>query len=209
MPILTDPPDDGGFWGKPGRDWTPEERLRAKIWLNTPPQIRPLLGYTSHHLGRGSTADDAEEAWGTFCADRLDKTIDLYDARAPFVPFLLMRLRQFSWREGERIRARREEALERQSMDGNTHELVIVDSARDPERALELQEDLRLLQRCLSGMSPDYAVVVVRHHLDGEPVAEIARELGISEGSVKVRLHRARHKLRTCLGGPALTVTSA
>ena len=47
--------------------------------------------------------------------------------------------------------------------------------------------------------------VVVRRELRGLSHAAIATELGISETASKVRLHRARAKLRTALGDDDLT----
>jgi RNA polymerase sigma-70 factor (ECF subfamily) len=42
--------------------------------------------------------------------------------------------------------------------------------------------------------------VVVLHHLLDLPVRDIARDLGVSEGTVKSRLNRGRSALHTILG---------
>jgi RNA polymerase sigma-70 factor (ECF subfamily) len=47
---------------------------------------------------------------------------------------------------------------------------------------------------------------VVLHHLLQMPVEEVARELGISTGSVKARLFRGRRALATQLTEPAREV---
>jgi DNA-directed RNA polymerase specialized sigma24 family protein len=43
----------------------------------------------------------------------------------------------------------------------------------------------------------------VLHHVDGRPLAEIARTLGIAVGTVKWRLHKARSALERALEAEA------
>lgn len=58
----------------------------------------------------------------------------------------------------------------------------------------------RVVCRCvtleLKALKPEYATVLQRCDVDGRPVAAVAGELGISPGSARVRLHRARRALR-------------
>lgn len=58
----------------------------------------------------------------------------------------------------------------------------------------------RVVCRCvtleLAALKPVYATVLRRCDVDGRPVAAVAGELGISPGSARVRLHRARRALR-------------
>ena len=197
MLILPDPPDDEGPFRKPGSSWSTEERLRIKVWLNTPPRIWRLVRYTAFCLGRGTSDEDAEDVWASFCLTELDKTIDWYDpARAPFFPFLLMRLRQFCSDARARIAKRREEPLESRTQDGDVHELVVVDPDDDPEQRLVGQISLR---QCLAALGPEMLAVVVRRCFQGQSVRETARDLGISEALVKIRLFRAKRRLRECM----------
>jgi RNA polymerase sigma-70 factor (ECF subfamily) len=48
-----------------------------------------------------------------------------------------------------------------------------------------------------------YRQALVLHHLIGLPVAEVATELGIPEGTVKTRLARGRRRLAEALGEPS------
>lgn len=48
----------------------------------------------------------------------------------------------------------------------------------------------------LAHVRPDYAEILRRVDLDEEPVAEVAKELGITANNATVRLHRARKALR-------------
>lgn len=58
----------------------------------------------------------------------------------------------------------------------------------------DLRHDLGTALRCLP---PKLRVVVVLHDVYGLTHGEIAEDLSISESASKVRLHRARHRLRS------------
>ncbi len=70
------------------------------------------------------------------------------------------------------------------------------------EDALSLlarQETRALVQGCVQRLPETYRVVLVLRDIEELDTAEVASVLGISEGAVKVRLHRARQALRTLL----------
>ena len=51
----------------------------------------------------------------------------------------------------------------------------------------------------LPTMRPEYAQVLQLSDLDGQPAEAVAKEVGITRGNLKVRLHRARRQLRNRL----------
>jgi RNA polymerase sigma-70 factor (ECF subfamily) len=55
------------------------------------------------------------------------------------------------------------------------------------------------LQRAISQLPPGYRTVFVLHDVEGYDHDEIAKTLGVSEGTSKSQLHKARLKLRTLL----------
>lgn len=55
----------------------------------------------------------------------------------------------------------------------------------------------------LERLRPQDRMILVLHHLEERPVAEIARSLGIPVGTVKSRLHAARSSLERALEGEA------
>lgn len=56
-----------------------------------------------------------------------------------------------------------------------------------------------LLMRALEALSPSLRTVVILKDVYGLSCEDIGRELGVSEGAVKVRLHRARRRLKMML----------
>ena len=84
-----------------------------------------------------------------------------------------------------------------------------VDCWRKEHREIPLQElsvfprvldpRVRRLERCLSRLSRQQRAVVVMFYTEGFRLREIAQMLGVTEGTVKTHLHRAREALRRCL----------
>jgi RNA polymerase sigma-70 factor, ECF subfamily len=67
------------------------------------------------------------------------------------------------------------------------------------ESRAELAPRDRDLADALAGLPASQRLAVVLHYLLDLSVADVAAELGISEGTVKANLHRARSSLRTRL----------
>ena len=85
----------------------------------------------------------------------------------------------------------------------NRHEALDDDTVLADERAasefearLGASSERDQLRAALEGLSPDLRSVVVLRDVYDLPHEAIAAELGISEGAAKVRLHRARRRLR-------------
>ncbi len=71
----------------------------------------------------------------------------------------------------------------------------------DPERKAELHELQIKLNESLQKLSDEHRTVVVLSDIEGLPHAEIAAILGISEGTVKSRLHYGHKQLQKLLAG--------
>ena len=76
-------------------------------------------------------------------------------------------------------------------------------SPPDPEPSAALLAEREEMSRCVQGfigeLSDSYRAVLFLHDVNGLSAREIAELLGDSTGSVKIRLHRARNKLRAAL----------
>jgi RNA polymerase sigma-70 factor (ECF subfamily) len=80
-------------------------------------------------------------------------------------------------------------------------DVIVIDShpGSDPERLSEAASLRRELETALAALPPRLRAVVVLRDVYDLPHGAIAAELGISETAAKVRLHRARKKLRAAL----------
>jgi len=74
--------------------------------------------------------------------------------------------------------------------------------APTPESLLLKKEDADRLQRAVLALSPQYRIVLVLHDMEGLDTSEIGSILDLREGTVRVRLHRARLALRKELARP-------
>lgn len=61
--------------------------------------------------------------------------------------------------------------------------------------------NIQALQHALSQLEPGQRDVILLHDAEGYSDSETAKILDISKGTVKSRLHRARHKLKKILAG--------
>jgi RNA polymerase sigma-70 factor, ECF subfamily len=68
-----------------------------------------------------------------------------------------------------------------------------------PSEALQRQELRQALKRAIDGLAPKYKEVLILRDLQHLSIQETAEVLGISEGSVKIRLLRARLQMRDAL----------
>ncbi len=74
-----------------------------------------------------------------------------------------------------------------------------VDHATSPEKAGEMIEVRAGLRSAIERLSPGQRAVLVLRDVYGWSHAEVARELGITHTTAKVRLHRARKRVRVLL----------
>ena len=80
-------------------------------------------------------------------------------------------------------------------LDGSNPQATASDIA-DPAETLDALESRLALRRAIAELNPDHRQVVALRYFAGLTVPETARSLGVREGTVKSRLHRALAILR-------------
>lgn len=75
----------------------------------------------------------------------------------------------------------------------------LADRGPNPDEEALRREDERRLAAAVAALAPEYRVPVVLFHLQGLPLAEVARVTGLPLTVVKNRLYRARKMLRQAL----------
>src|ERR1700678_3336932 len=93
---------------------------------------------------------------------------------------------------------RREDSLDAETDEqtGDYTPAILTSWREVPSEALERQELGAILRKAIEGLPEIYRNVVLLRDIEEMDVRETAAALGITEGSVKVRLHRARALLQ-------------
>ena len=76
---------------------------------------------------------------------------------------------------------------------------ALADPAPRLDKFMEQKEMSTCVQQYLVGLSDSYRAVILLHDIEGLTNPEIAEMLGTSLSTIKIRLHRAREKLRAVL----------
>ena len=104
------------------------------------------------------------------------------------------------------LRLRKQGSRREDSLDAQVEEATgdftpaVLTSWRDlPAEMLERKEVAKLLREAIAGLPAIYRNVVLLRDIEEMDVRETAQALGLSESSVKVRLHRARALLQRSL----------
>jgi RNA polymerase sigma-70 factor (ECF subfamily) len=156
----------------------------AELFRRLGPRVRL---YGLRHLRDGAAADDLVQDVMILTFDGLrDGKVREPERLASYVLGTCRRVVAAQWREGQR----RHRILEK-----HRHELTAVPS--EPEPAIDLDR----LTACLERVSErERTVLVLTFHSD-RSADEIAVELGMSAGNVRVVRHRALARLRDCMEG--------
>ena len=143
-----------------------------------------FLKFLSRRLGDRSTAEDVLQ---NFCLRVARKGAGLKDSESAIAwLYTVLRSVLIDHYRSEAARQRREA--------GYAQEQILLGDDRSD---LELEE---AVCNCLPGLvptlRPDYAEIIQRIDLSGEPRAKVAADLGITPTNARVRLHRAHQALR-------------
>ncbi|HEV2425167.1 MAG TPA: sigma-70 family RNA polymerase sigma factor [Terriglobia bacterium] len=164
---------------------------------------RPLYQTALRLLGNPEDAEDALQE-GMLSAVR---NLKRFEGRSKFSTWLtrivinaaLMQLRK--QRTRPTVSIEQEDAEQRELTLGSR----IPDARPDPEEAYRHQERFEIFESRLESLPPALQSAVWLRDIEGLSTAEAARALGLSEGTVKSQLHRARNRLSSLVqGGPGL-----
>lgn len=110
----------------------------------------------------------------------------------------LMKLRSRKRRPEQPIEELMPEFIEGGPFDG-VHAAHPPEWRQDAETLLAREERRQMVRQCIARLPESYRVTLVLRDIEEMETAEVAQALGLTEGAVKVRLHRARQALRTLL----------
>lgn len=173
----------------------------------------PLYGYIRR---QGYTKEDAEDLVQSFFARFLEGNYlgGLMAERGRFRAFLLAALKHFLANEWDRIRAHkrggRVEHLSLNWRDAEDRVHLDPPDPTSPERSFDRDWAMALLDRVIGRLDDEYskagksalfthAKVFLVLGNDRIPYVEVAKELGLEEGTLRVAVHRLRKRYRAVL----------
>lgn len=113
----------------------------------------------------------------------------------------LMRIATNACYDELRRRKRRPQTSLEKITDENESFVFLRSPEEGPEQAQQRLEMMHAIEDCLHALPDDQRIAAVLGDVEGYNYQEIAGIMGVSLGTVKSRLSRARAKLRDCLQG--------
>ncbi|MBI2599883.1 RNA polymerase sigma factor [Candidatus Daviesbacteria bacterium] len=86
--------------------------------------------------------------------------------------------------------------LSRKKIDLPLDTALEVEAREDIEEQLDRKNDITLVQKALSKLQEEDKQIVILRFFEEMPTAQIAQVVGLSEGNLRVRLHRVLKKLK-------------
>ena len=147
-------------------------------------------------LDRAEAEDAAQEA-----AIKIYRNLHLFRGESQFRTWALSIARNEGLGRLRKAESRREDSLDALTDDqsGDFTPAILTSWREVPTEALERQELGAILRQAIEGLPEIYRNVVLLRDIEEMDVRETAAALGIGEGAVKVRLHRARALLQRSL----------
>lgn len=195
---MNEPPDMDSLNATPGRQWSAVDIFRIKQWWFARPQMRRVIFYAAHYLGREASRQDIEDAVADFFW-LIDPAVRSYQPGG--LPFCSYLLRVCFWRHclqaGEAIRLHH---AHNTTWDSSDLVMEFADTRREanPYFQAEYGAILTELTRVLNTATlpePHKHAFLLRY-LEGYSYQEIAVELDAPINSVKSWVHRTTVKLR-------------
>jgi RNA polymerase sigma-70 factor, ECF subfamily len=160
------------------------------------PCERPMYFLLLALLGNESEAEDAAQE----TAIKVYRNLSSFRGEAQFRTWVLSIARNEGLARLRKIENRREDSIDALTEDAGDFTPALLTSWREvPAEELERQEVRNLIRQAIDGLPEIYRNVMLLRDIEEMDVRETAAALGISEGAVKVRLHRARALMQRAL----------
>lgn len=149
-------------------------------------------------LGNEADAEDAAQE----TAIKVYRNLHLFRGESQFRTWVLSIARNEGLGRLRKRANRREDSLdaEMEEQGGDFTPAILTSWREVPTEALEREELAELLRKAIEELPENYRNVILLRDIEEMDGRETAAVLGISEGAVKVRLHRARAMLQRNLG---------
>ena len=156
-------------------------------------QIRPHLQILYRQAYRLSgSQESAEDLVQDLLIQIYEKNIDLksYQKPAGWLLRALYNLFVDQYRKKNRLPIDDREYRSDEIID------AISDESESPHTLLEQHNTLKSIEKALKTLNPEQQLLISLHDVEGYSLPELAEIMSIPIGTLKSRLHRARHSLR-------------
>lgn len=143
------------------------------------------VSYVTATLGRLGVDDRDRDDLVSEVFVRVHRALPSYEVERPMKPWLFAFAARVASEHRRLARHRREVFVE----------VDMASSDLAPDETIERRQARQLLERALAELDEPKREVFVLHDLDETPVPEVARALGIPEGTAYTRLRAARAEL--------------
>lgn len=147
--------------------------------------------------------EDAEDTMQEVLFKAIPHLAKLEDPRALAV-WLYTVTRNQCWMAKRKSKFAPSQAMTLDALMPDDHELamLLADGRRSPEDSAIDRQNQDLLRQAVLKIPPKYRLILVLHDMEELDTAEIAKVASLKEGTVRVRLHRARLLVRRELAQP-------
>lgn len=158
-------------------------------------QVHWLVGLI---LGRAGSPEDVEEAVADVFARAWDRAVEFDPARSTLRSWLLMLAKYTALDYRKRL-------VRKQYTAAGSLRVVPLGGGPEPGQTVTPEEELLRresadrLHRALQSLPPGDQELLVRRYFLTEPIAETAREMGLTRSAIDNRLWRARQALKDAL----------
>ncbi len=148
-------------------------------------------------LGNEADAEDAAQE----TVIKVYRNLHLFRGESQFRTWVLSIARNEGLGRLRKAASRREDSLdaETEEQTGDYTPAILTSWREVPSEALERKELAQLLRKAIDDLPEIYRNVILLRDIEEMDGREAAGALGISEGAIKVRLHRARAMLQRAL----------
>jgi len=160
------------------------------------PCEKPVYFLLLSILRSEAEAEDAAQE----TAIKVYRNLHLFRGESQFRTWVLSIARNEGLARLRKVQNRREDSLDALTDDAGDFTPAILTSWREiPAEELEKKELRAIFRQAIDGLPEIYRNVVLLRDIEEMDVRETAAALGVTEGAVKVRLHRARALLQRTL----------
>ncbi len=111
----------------------------------------------------------------------------------------LARNRYWYWRRRKRDESMSLDADIGEDAGATLHD-ILSDGAQGPGHEAQQNEFVKKVADCMEQLKPEHALILTMRNIQNMSYEDIAEELGLSIGTVKSRINRAREALRELMG---------